>query len=315
MPLASYKAPTYIRCDRLFVNTEDKNRVRSKSNFDVIVELDQLYEKVIAIELSTYNIPFDISPMFSDGSDGRIQNNLLDVRFTTLATAGGHPATVTINVDLSNRGFGTFQEVAEFLTDEIESELLLAGVAPFDPLHAVEPFNMDITVVQGCKLSFNAQFTNTGAPIVQPSAQVEFLFTTGPGVGFTPWTVLGFPSDADTILSAIPLINFPYSVLPLQLSLERWVDVIVEQASELDPVSRVPISGEDYDTDRFNVTKPRLLTKPIRNMQEIRVRLAMQDGNEPTSVSTNGFDFVFDLLVISPEQCIPSWIQQELQYK
>jgi hypothetical protein len=309
MPLQTLPSRNYLRCERIHVNSNDRSD-QSKSAFDFVVPLDQLYEKVVAFELVSWNVPYATAPCIFSETRLTSPNNLLDVRLTDVPSVVG---SRTFAVEMHEAGYATVEDLAI----DLENQLMWHMDAEDFEYHtegagAVDPVRFRVTHEDG-KLNVTSQM-RAGAVFVDNSMSVEFLFTSGPNAGSTPATVFGFTTEADTLISTSPLILGPVSTFPVILSPFRYIDVFLKDVPELKPMARIPLSGDLYATENHNTNSFRLLTQPIRNIQELHIQLTMVNGADPEPVTTNGFDFVFDLLLLDPNNCVPTWIQQQLAY-
>jgi hypothetical protein len=307
MPLQNFDGASYLRSDRIFVNTNERDVGQSHSKFDFQQPLDQLYEKIVSMELVSWNLPFDMAPCIFAESELNETNNLLDVEIRDVAAILG---TQTFTVELLEAGYKTVEDMARDITRQLNLQMQVIG-GTYSPVAIIDGGTETVwhSTVQDGKISFFAD--SSGVP---NSMLTRFLFTSGPSAGSTPATVLGFQTEADTITEVSPLIIGPTSTFPVILSPLRFVDVFVSQIDELSPVMRIPLSGDLYDTDRFHVNSFRLLTQPVRKLQELNIRLEMIGGLSPEPVSTNGFDLIFDVLLLAPQLAVPSWTKQLLAY-
>lgn len=302
MVLQSINALHYLRCQRVYVNTDEKDQVRSRSNFDVVVELDQLYEKVQAIELVSWVVPFDMAPTLYEARLGVTANNIIDVFLTN---PPGHTAVLTHAVTLQPGGYTSASDLGASIAGQIVTEIDTLGHATYNS--TTNAFAVNSSVTDG-KISFSATVTGALTPV-----DLQFLFGSGANAASAPARALGLPVGVDTpiLLVGGTDIQGPVGIIPAQMSPWRYVDVNVTGVNY--KMARVPLTGPDFVAKRFNKTKFRLLDTPIRRTQEIRAVLTLAGGLEPVTVSTNGYDMVYDYLLLSPEMCIPHWVVQSLQ--
>jgi hypothetical protein len=311
MPLQTFAGPQYLRCDRIFVNTNERDLEQSRSKFDMLIHLDQLYEKVVSMELVSWNMPYDIAPTIFAESLLNRANNLLDVEIEDVPSVIGSQA---YTVALQEGGYKTVEDMGRDITRQLNNTM--------DNIDGLYVPHDDIVTGPRAGAETVWHFSSSNGKLtffvdksgVPNSMSAKFLFTTGPSAGSTPAVTLGFTTEADTLVFTSPLILGPTSTFPVILSPLRFVDVFVDEVDEFNPMIRIPLSGDLYSTERWNTNSFRLLTKPIRNTQEIHVRLEMVGGLAPESVSTNGFDLIFDVLLLSPEITVPTWVNQTLAY-
>jgi hypothetical protein len=316
MVLQSVNAQHYLRCQRVYINTDNKDPVRSRSNFDMVLDLPELYENVQSVELVSWMVPFDISPTIF------VDNELLDVTFAEENGDERISATLTIP-----RGGYTAQTLLDMLVLLMTNWLENLGN---DHYYTRTPRPGQIlsrtdtvftTGIQDGKIWMTAlrdlrdvsdapDFTLVDQEL---PIDFQFLFGSGPNAGSPLATTLGMTPDTDTYLGEVAGIRIsgPRGVAFPVLSMHRSVDVFVDDVDY--QVARVPLTRADFVSKRFVHTKFRLLDTPIRHTQEIRARLRFSDGSEPATLSTNGYDLVFDYLLLSPETCIPRWVRQQLQ--
>ena len=353
MGLESVDTPHYLVCRRVYVNTDNKDPTRSRSNFDVVVDLAELYTRVQALELVSWMVPFDISPTIKAGV-----NDVLYVK--AIATMGGETVfppnpeeTTTITVP---EGAYSAQELADTIKAALEA--WLNGI-PSDYYNGAYTYTYaqwqynntfygqltyaeylaevearggtthgwgNITVSTVVEVSGAAEgrlffrpyrsltvdlHPNAPSTREEPLA-LQFLFASGATTNRLAWT-LGMTPLLDTYLGTANgfEVNGPLGVSVPRLGLYRSVGVFV--AGVQHQVAQVPLTAAaDFVTRRFVKTRFRLLDKPIRRMDEISVALRFRDGSEPATLSTNGYDLVFDFLLLSPETCVPMWVRQQL---
>lgn len=299
MVLQDFDAPHYLRRERVFINTDTKDPVRSRSDYDMVFDLDDFYEKVQSVELVSWTIPFDMSPTIYRAFGTNPANNLLDIR---LSDPPGNANVLEFTTELISFGYGTLEEFGQSVVDQITFRLLTLGDPYYNP--DTNDFVMSYSITGG-KLSFSAIVDDP--PVV---VDVRFLFGTGTNAGSTPATALGMVDGVDTPITTVNGydIHGPIGVVPAILSPFRYTDVKVSGVDY--NVARVPLTGPDFVTKRFNKTKFRLVDTPIRNVQETRITLTLPNGIEPIKVSTNGYDMVLEYLVLSPETGVPKWMVQ-----
>jgi len=256
--------------------------------------------------LVSWNVPYDMAPCIFAESELNVVNNLLDVEIDTVPPSASQAYTVA----LIEAGYKTVEDMAREIVRQLNLQMdLELGTYSTASIADGGTETLWHATVQDGKISFFVE--SSGVP---NSMSAKFLFSSGPSAGSTPASALGFQTENDTIVSISPLLLGPTSTFPVILSPLRFVDVFIAEIDELSPVMRIPLSGDLYSTHRMHPNSFRLLTQPIRTLQEIHVRLEMVGGLSPESVSTNGFDMIFDILALSPQQSVPTWVGQLLSY-
>lgn len=299
MVLQEFNTPQYLRRERVFINTDTKDPVRSRSDYDMVFDLDDFYEKVQAVELVSWTVPFDMSPTIYEGSSTRTGNNFLDIRFSD---PPGNANVLDFTVELLPNGYATVEDFGQSVIDQITGALVTLNDAYYNP--TTNNFVMSYSVTGG-KLSFSAVVDNPAVVV-----DVRFLFGSGPNAGSTPATAFGMVDGVDTPITSVNGfdIHGPIGISPAIISPFRYTDVAVSGVDY--NVARVPLTGVDFVTKRFNRTKFRIIDTPLRNVQDTRITLTLPNGVEPIKVSTNGYDMVLEYLVLSPETGIPKWMHQ-----
>jgi hypothetical protein len=304
MPLAEFDQWHYVLCRRIFLDTEDRQLAQSPSPFNARYELDQLYEKVVGIELATWNLPLDAVPGLYEASTAQHpRNNVLDVYLEDIPFT----TRLAFTVALVGTGFANADALGAALAhqllrtmDDLSNANWNSGTSP------VTTFRHEVDGA-GRLLLFCERDQVANSVIMQ------FLFATGPNAGASPWSILGFADAADTQVSVSPLLTYPVPSVAPRLSLYRYVDVTVDKTPEFAPLRRILMVGDDYHTHSVVRRNFMLLTRPLRTLDSLRVRVTLSDGTEPTVNSSSGMDFVLDLLVVAQEQRVPPWVQQVLR--
>lgn len=281
MPLATFSSWHYLSVKRIFFDSDARILTQSPSPFEIRQDLDSVYENLVAIDIVSWNIPYDVCPCFFEDSTLRPQNNLLDVKVGLLGVYN------EFTVELVGTGYGSTASLATAVTAQIQSayDTLVGGA-----------FTFNYTVDTKGRIVFGT--TNADS--------LEFLFTSGPSAGKTPYSVLGFATDADTTYGITP------SVAP-RLSEFRYVDLSIKEVSELAPLRRIFLRDPAEYILKNEVNRNfALLTKPIKNAQTMTLRMQLQEGRKPTLHATTGYDVLVDVLLGTTVQHVPAWVQQVL---
>ena len=303
MPLATFKNKHYIQGARVFIDSDDRESTIDPFNtqYDVLVNLNNGFDNVVGLDLSSWNIPYDTVPVFFETTTSQhAQNNLLDVYLENVPFTH----SVSFTVTLVGSGYGSTDALGKSVCSQINGALIIlnAGGGTFT--------NVDsfiYTVDSDGRLLITA-------PAAQPAGvtRCQFLFGSGPSAGFTPYYALGFATPVDTILSVSPLISSPLPSVPPR-RVYRSVDLGIKQINEFPILRRICMSGSDYNTFTYVTRNYLLLTEPLRRVDRLRMSLKLADGRTATPNAAVGFDAVLDLMLVVEDQVIPSWVKQVIR--
>lgn len=313
MPLFENSRPCYINRKRIFVDTDQRDKTRSNSEFDFIFKTGALYENVVSIELVDYTIKTDLQTTFYEASGEYPGNNYIDIY---LQDTDEYFTTVIPPCNCYSQ---------EYMATVVQDALNSTAGMPFT------------WVVQA------ADVRSDGAPRFDFSFDVgtpanttaQFLFKTGANARNSAARALGFSPDKDTPLELTALgttfFSMPFDPLPPVMVPFQYFDVHIMEAPELDPVARISLVADDkkvivnspgFESDKFSYTtcdtheaRPRLLTQPIKRLDELHVVCTLGPGKiPPLSRSLGGIDLVFDILVVTQDLNVPEWAKHEFLY-
>jgi hypothetical protein len=316
MPLLDTDRPLYLRRERVFVDSHARDEARSRDEFTVSVPLPRAVENVQAIELVDYNVPRDIAPTFVASRPGVPGNNLLDVQMERAGT--GHTLEFTVELDTDTR-YSSYEALVESVADQISDAMDAQGDAYFATSNDVVVKRADnvAEVTTGAEMGFvHIYIEHETAP---EQLNLRFLFGSGPSRGKGPELVLGFDEGEDTLVvdagtdffGTGPIVEMrAYKIAALTPF--RYVDVFVEEARGAlgysTPLARIPLVDESYLRAGTRTDRPRLLSRPIRRLDRLSVSLRLQGDRLPSaSTSHDGWDLVFDLLVLAKRPEVPGW--------
>lgn len=324
MPLEDLSTGYYLNRKRIFIDT-DFRESNSESIYNGTYSLGDFIEKVQSIELVGFNIPKAILPTFIEEKthpDGTKQqgNNIVDIRLRDV------PFTreLVFSVELPVGRFTTAQQLADIIPTFYEAAMDAQGDAFFNTANNVgftavvdqTQFAGELILVRSNQLGNNLAIS------------MEYLFETGVNRENSAWKVLGFQEGQDTGGTNVNIgftLNDPYPDRQTLLTPFTYVDVFVREFPELSPVARIFLTDE-YDaleedltlkeetfTSHNKLLAPRLLSsQPLRHLDELQVNLRFQDNMRPLDEFEQGMDLIFDLIILSPEQEIPCWVNQEI---
>lgn len=326
MPLFDTPTPFYINRIRIFIDSDDKDAEQSESNWDGVYHLGAQYTNIQSIELVSYNIPRSIMPTFvetytnTNGNTVR-GNNKLDIRLADVPETRSLTFTVTFAP-------GRYLNISA-LTDEIPTlfgdAMDAAGDAFFNTGAGIAFVVFSATSSTNADApQFKVQVENGGDPTL---VSMEYLFGTGTNADQSPWKVFGFPEGQDNGgyqelndgggLYAPTILYDPTPSAPASVTPYRYIDVYIKEMPELTPVARIFMADAqtnegNFTTNQLINNKPRLLQDfPVRKLDTLTIRLEFEDGIMPTVEFEDGYDLIFDMLVLVPEQNIPRWANKQ----
>ena len=321
MPLIDLDRPLYIRRDRFYVDSEART-ANSRDLFDIEIDLDKRYENVQSVEVSDYNFTRDISPVFIAKTQTANGNNLLDVRM--INTLGPETIEFTVVFDPERRYTDENDLTTDVLT-QLNDQMDAQGDPFFNTANNVT-WSYNTAAVGGFgpgALFISMKLQITGA--VGADTQGFFLFGSGPSRGNTPARIFGFDEEDTIVLTSLPpplsgitITNGPTSYHLGFLHPFRYVDVFIREseASFLRdvPTARVFVGDEGYIFTRETTSRPRLYTNPLHYADALHIKLRLEGDRVPPELSTVGWDLGLDILQLSNEPKIPSWVDQKLIY-
>jgi hypothetical protein len=286
-----------------------------------------MYTKIQSIELVSYNIPRAIMPTFVEAAidpsgNAIVGNNKLDIRLADVPETQSLEFTVTFPP-------GRYESIEDF-TDTIPALFGDAMDAEGDAF-----FNTGAGVAFVVISSTIDSVANIFSVISEIGGNnelisMEYLFESGVNTNNSAWNVFGFVQGEDsgglqTVnvgngLLAPTIIYDPVPTSAATVRPYRYIDVFIDEAPELSPVARIFLTDETtqesvYTTNKRIQNRVRLLKDlPIRKMSTMTVKIQFENNIVPTEEFECGYDFIFDLMVLSPEQSIPCWTEQQLTY-
>ena len=303
MPLARFDNKHYIQGARVFVDSDNRDTAIDPANtqYDVLVNLNNGFDNVVGVDLSSWNIPYDTVPVFYETTTSQHkQNNLLDVYLEDIPFTH----SVSFTVTLVGSGYSSTDALGKSVCSQINAALIIlnGGGGTFTNINSFV-----YTVGSDGRLFISA-------PAAKPSGvtRCQFLFGSGPSAGSTPYYVLGFASATDTIMSVSPLVSSPLPSVPPR-RVYRSVDLSIQQMKEIPILRRICMSGSDYNTFSYVTRNYMLLTEPLRHVDRFRVILKLADGRTAKPNAATGFDAVLDLMLVVEDQVIPSWVKQVIR--
>ena len=321
MPLIDLDRPLYLRRDRFHVDNQDRT-INSKNFYDIEVDLDKRYENVQSVEVTDYFFSEDLTPVFIARTSTAPGNNLIDVRMTNAAVTLTLEYTIEFDTTKQYSNVtAVYQDMETLLNDGMDAQ----GDAFFNTANIQWQLQPGTGIITGPGSTFGTiQLDLVGAQA--QNVYGYFLFGSGQNKGNMPERILGFEEGLDTIvvdtlpppLANLALYYGPRSSRTGYLRPYRYVDIFLREAEASFlrdvPTARVPLTGFDHISSFMTTPRPRLYTNPLHYTDKFHLRLLLEDDREPQNLSTQGWDAVLDIIQLSNETKIPTWVQQRLQY-
>lgn len=321
MPLYTNVHKAYVRRKRIFIDSDERDFSRSRSEFDFVIPLDNLLENVVSVELVDFSIKRDLQQTFIEETEDGYGNNIIDVYMNDIATET-NPLYFTVTIPPRN-----YTLLTELATD-IQDLLNAAVVATGDAYWIARPWLVTVNTSPISGIDTGGPDDTLLIQVFDPTADIgRFLFQSGANHRNNASVPLGYFDGVDTNVTllyrptgggATTLIGNPVQNQAAKLSPFRFMDVNIQQVPELQPLARISLD-EGYllsKTEQVDA-RPRMMTNPIKRMDEMHVICTIgadEQKRPPLSRSRGGIDLVFDVLVIAQEERVPSWMQQEFIY-
>ena len=300
MPIASSGAASeYIHRQRICVDPDQRDRVRSKSQFSFVLPLEASLEYVVGCELVDYNVRSSLQQTFFAAEPGFPGNNMIDVHMEDAAT---NAEVLDFTVVIPPGTALTAANLTTLFNDQMDAQADIFHNTANDVVWAITQEAELNSLNQDNAFQFLVQ-ENGGADTIEAT----FLFSSGANSANSAAAVLGF-DQADTT-GTVPIPPYQPNTTPF-----RYLEVRIAEFRELDPVGVIFLTDDaSYSLSREGMTRARLLQEPERFLRELRVELTLPDGRTPNPAVISGVDLVLELLVLAPEPAIPRWVQQQFQ--
>lgn len=285
MPLQDPKNDShYVRLEKVYISSKDRDP--DGTVFDYQVQLEKALPFVAAVELTGYNLPGDLAPSFP------APNNVVDFTLhdpasnTTTSFSFTWPHRKFVYQDTTYPAVSYIDTLKQLLEEQIFDDPTFgpSGLNMYFYVTATAALHTVVEVDEGCTISFD--------------------FASGPNAGQSAALAMGFPL-ADTAPAAKVS-----SQDPVRLTLSRYVDVVLDEI-EHRPLQRIYFGGAESAKFNDTAAKTRLLTKPIRRLSSLRVKLALEGGATPTSASSGEHDLVLTFFLVANETMVPDWVAQQ----
>lgn len=329
MSFISVPGPHYIKRTLIYVNSDNRDPIRSTNNFDFSFNLKEEIQEVFSLELVNYSIPrittptllgeVDIFSVYRTGALVLVPQNS-NMRYDLLIEDELRAASVLIEGSMDPAFFlgGLALIPTSGLPLDYDSFLLLFLFdldARFSLAIAGTFFDPDYQF--GVNIDNNYRLTlflvNTAA-IPTTYGFISVLFGTGPNRDNQMSIPLGFQPNVDQEpdqTTAENLLVAPYS---LNMTQFVYLDIDLAQASEVSPWARIYTADEnlEYSSPLTTCHRSRMLKTPVRNLKFLDFRIRAQAGRLLSEVSNTGIDMTVEALSISQVPSVPTWVQQRL---
>lgn len=329
MVFPKLKGPHYVKRTRVFLNSNERVPIESRDGWTFTFDLPEEVNQVIGIELVQYNVPKDAGPTFSGSYDfenflyldfenyGNESNAQTPTEFV-FSDEGGTPSFKQLG-DL-DPGYSFFGVPVTLPTSEYVLPIsLLYGILFTDigvratavdnvyPVGLPDPYSEVDHRTIGLTEVIDFTFETNTIPIRY--ADISFQYKTG-GTGNISAQVFGFHPYRDSVPTAARHVRGDYMMNSRPF---RYLDIFVDEMTELEPVARVWVVDEDLDnyvTSENPPNKMRLLLNPVPRLRKMRVRARLAQRRYPPTIADTGMDLIFDVYSLAPVESVPDWIQQ-----
>ena len=346
MPLKEVETPYYLSRTRIFVDSNKRNKSRSKSQFNYTFDVGQQIQNVISIELTGWCFNSFFAPSFSGRYNTPFPTQDVDTvpsivpgmhTFDTLVYDENTPAVESILIpgDLEFLVPGIvpvsqcWQSFAsrQALVDAIGVHLLTAFVFLFqNSTSSITPADTTLSLNLTDENKLEMYFYRTaGAMEPMPSF---FMFRSGPTSDDNAGKPAGFNSTTDTSLSGLTETagigsGFNYVVLSdyiVNVQPFRYLDVTVKETNEdFVPLARVYLNRTYEEDNIHHYVRPcnegmnaRLLTNPVRRLDRLTILITLENDYRLSDAFASPHQLTFDVLSLAQVPIVPRWIEQRL---
>lgn len=270
----------FVQIEDIYVDSE-RDRV-SGDNADFVVDLtQQRFSRVIAVEVPEYHIPVDLLSQFT-GADR------IDFRLRNPSINGGNWKTLVAHLAQEKQLYFTPEELPGCTLSTVFEAFRLAILQDPDfggKCDVIPRPRTDDRLELVCRTLVFPPFATWPG---MGSTECELLFGSGANLSRSAGPVLGFDQQD------YPLTPFTFdgklfrSVIgdrPIQINKYSYVDMFFDEVPELAPVTRMFVPDlpglEFFDEQPDLSSRTRLLTRPVRDLRKLTVRIRLQGGLKP----------------------------------
>lgn len=339
MTFAKVAGPHYIKRTLVYVSSSKRDPLKSENNLTYTFPLPEQLQNVVGIELKQYSLSTYLGPSsvgqfeFSDSVAGTtppvnyaaVQSTAeTPWQFESYPDGADFDFKITSSFDPAFLAFfnivffipltGLIAErpgIGGILSTDWEARLYYFGLGIVDGTFDLSAFSAydfetEFSLARAGRFYYGLKVSGTS-----DYATVNILYGEQ-GSDRSSATVLGFNPYRNTDFSQEPVVGD-------YLSTERrfpYVDVFIQEMSELGIVARIPLVEEI--TDNFVASKDpppkvRILKNPVQRLKELTISLRLENGIIPSSYADIGHDLVFEVYSLSQVGSVPEWVEQALE--
>jgi hypothetical protein len=311
---------SYLRSDEVYVDsTTDKGNALD-TDFTYTVVLKQIFQQMIGLQLTSWDIPYDIAPSFYPAGlrvtginsvDFQLENP--DIQVGRQLFSMTWPTKYYTYTNTTNPEADYNVTLARLMNDAISTRLLWDGrveVGTFrHPLgNTILTINtVDNTLPLGSttemKLLFLTGASTDSAANVQMGFPVKADYTSSPSTFYSGSTEQSIQSPDTTVLRPFP-----------------YVDISVDQADKT-PVRRIFLESNQYtrvDSATSSFNELRISTQDTtRRLQRLNIKIRYPNGANPENYVSSAIPHKLGFTVISLSgevAAIPGYVNQNIVY-
>lgn len=332
MPLPTFGSPVYLNRRRVYLDSDEKDQ-EGQTHWDGRYSIGTELRDVIGMELVGYNFRREIAPTFVKEKrlpDGTFQrgNNILDIRVTDIPVT----QSLTFSVEFEEGSLRFESDAYNALADRLNTALDAQGDPVFNTANnytfgatGIAALNTHYQAFQGTWWVVAFRFMGDAT-----LASSEYLFGSGENAENSAWRVFGFEEGKDVGGPTFTAPGFTFDPIPVRALDFRpytYVDVVVDEAQNRNPLSRIFLYGDavtnTYTTESTQIAeyqisaqgslRPRVRlfnSQPLRNLSDITVHIVFKDGIQPPTSHDLPYDLIIDILYLTPQAELPEWVKQ-----
>lgn len=317
MPLLDSNGnPAYIRPVKIHVDSADAIATQGAARngaFDYKVQLTEIYDKVVGIKLTAWDIPNSMAPSFIGATTQKPGNNIVDFTLTDPLNRLGQGAgfSTVFSFTWPEQSY-TYENVVEPWTSYVDALPQLMNAAIVGDANWGGEVRFIGATDANEKTVIQAEAQTAGSFTATDEANLTFLFGSGLNITNSAYDQMGFAQNIDIASISVDGVQQIASPNPTSLNPFRYVDISLKQFPELNPIERVYFTNVLYGgTTRndFSNTVTFLTDERPRRVEQFDVSLRLRNGVVPLSLNKD-HALTFTLYLLSPENEVPSWAKQ-----
>lgn len=294
MPLQDEKTDqVYVKITKIYINSDERD---DGNIYSYRIKLNEEIQYVAGMELTSYNLPIGVAPSFLDTS------NKLDFSITD----GGNTSSFSVEFATIPMDYvdGGVDNAYRSYVDQVET--LINDAVDSDPVFGTAGYNCAVTVNSNTNFTTNIEFADGGFD----ATTFTLNFETGPNNARSAYKIMGFEKQDYSAFSGNTITS------PNQANMQsyRFVDINIEEARELRPLSRIYMNTNSYEgvtVNETNITRTRLLSSdPIRSLRYLTVKITLEGGVSPPITGQDPHDLGLTIFSVANENSVPNWVTQ-----